>query len=153
MNIINRIMRFRQGGNLVTQNSDQGKKQSGDNSADNSGNSTGSRPLMGTVAPVARGLILICEKCGKKLGENDGEDNVSRRLQKDLKFEAIERFGKKQVRAMVTSCMDVCPKDRISACVIRLDKAGNAPQFFEFDPQDSTAAKERLLSLAGDSLK
>jgi hypothetical protein len=102
-------------------------------------------PLVKTPAAVARGLIMICEKCGKKLS-SDPDENISRRMQKDLKHDAIEKFGAKQVRAVVSSCFDICPKDQITACVIRFGEPTQKAEFFVFNPEDVEAAKKALLS-------
>jgi predicted metal-binding protein len=70
-------------------------------------------------SPVSEALILICEKCGKKLSNSD--ENPARALQAALK-EKIKSDGNKGViRAVITSCMDVCPKDEIA---IAVSKAG-----------------------------
>jgi predicted metal-binding protein len=69
--------------------------------------------------PVSEALILICEKCGKKLSNSD--DNPSRALQSALK-EKIKSDGNKGVlRAVITSCMDVCPKDEIAIAISKPD--------------------------------
>jgi predicted metal-binding protein len=84
------------------------------------------------VAPVTRALILICEKCGSKLVA-DGAENPSRILQKALK-EQIRATGRRgEIRAVVSSCMDICPEGEIAV---------------GFSPTSSEAAE--YFTLAGD---
>jgi predicted metal-binding protein len=68
-------------------------------------------------SPVTTGLILVCEKCGKRL-EKDHDENPSRKLVSRLKKSSRDLFGKGEVRAVLTSCLDICPENRISVVVI-----------------------------------
>jgi predicted metal-binding protein len=70
-------------------------------------------------SPVSGGLILICEKCGKKLSDSD--DNPARELQKILKETIKETGHKGEAKAVLTSCMDLCPKDAIAVSFARTD--------------------------------
>ena len=67
--------------------------------------------------PFTTGLILICDKCGKRM-KADSDENPSRELVARLKKASKEAFGKGQVRAALTSCLDICPKDRISVAIV-----------------------------------
>jgi hypothetical protein len=74
--------------------------------------------LTSAPSPVSDTLILICEKCGKKLLP-EAVDNPSRTLQLGLK-EKIKTGGLKGVfRAVITSCMDICPENEIAIGVVR----------------------------------
>jgi predicted metal-binding protein len=67
--------------------------------------------------PVTEALILVCEKCGKKMAGGTDE-NPARNLQLAMK-EHIKTTGKKgELRAVLTSCLDVCPKDEITVAVL-----------------------------------
>lgn len=69
-------------------------------------------------SPVSQALILVCEKCGRKLA-GEGEENPAKALQLSLK-ERIKADGKKGVlRAVVTSCLDVCPKGEVTVGIVR----------------------------------
>jgi predicted metal-binding protein len=69
-------------------------------------------------SPVSEALILVCEKCGKKLVSGD-EENPARTLQTSLKEKIKEEHGKGKFRAVITSCMDICPKDEIAIGILR----------------------------------
>ena len=72
-------------------------------------------------APVDQGFILICEKCGKKLsGSDDPDQNPSRSLHKKLKEKSKDTFGKKGVRPLIASCMNICPENEITLGVIHM---------------------------------
>lgn len=65
---------------------------------------------------VSEALILVCEKCGKKLAT--GDENPARALQLAMK-EEIKATGRKgQIRAVSSSCLDVCPKDEIAIAIM-----------------------------------
>jgi predicted metal-binding protein len=93
--------------------------------------------------PVTQALILICEKCGKKLSKSD--ENPSRTLQGALK-EKIKSDGNKGVlRAVITSCMDVCPDGQIA---IAISKADGDDQFYTLKsdhPEDEVQTVLNLL--------
>jgi hypothetical protein len=105
--------------------------------------------------PVSKALVLVCEKCGKRLKSDD--DNPSRALASRLKKLSKKRFGKGEVRALVTSCMDVCPDDQVSIAVTTFQgspagkgaAAGNglpATRFFTVDVDDVDETSERILN-------
>jgi predicted metal-binding protein len=81
---------------------------------------------------VTRALIFVCDKCGKKLDEIDG-DRPSRALASALKHEAKARFGKGEIRAMTSSCLDICPKERVTVCINNLTTG--ATQFMVVKPK------------------
>lgn len=68
------------------------------------------------ASPVTVALIFICEKCGKKIAR--GDDNPSRDLQQDLKALIKERGGKGKIRAAISSCIDVCPRNAIAVAIM-----------------------------------
>jgi hypothetical protein len=70
--------------------------------------------------PASEALILICEKCGKKLGAD------SREIQGRVKERIREEGLKGRVRAVVTTCMDVCPDGEIAVGIVR----PGGPEFF-----------------------
>ncbi len=60
-----------------------------------------------------RDLVLVCRKCGEKLGGGfgaDGQENL-RDLLKSLMREAGLN---KVVRVVESGCLDLCPKDAVS---------------------------------------
>lgn len=85
--------------------------------------------LKPTPSPVSEAMILICEKCGKSFA-SDSNESPSRAVQQDLKAK-IKDLGKKgQWRAVVTSCMDICPKDEIAIGISWSESLGGQDEFF-----------------------
>lgn len=80
--------------------------------------------------PVTEKMIWICEKCGFKLADEESE-NPARKIQKALKRIISDDKRKREVRSMVTSCMNVCPSKKIAAAII--DLKGQGPRFVEFE--------------------
>jgi predicted metal-binding protein len=95
-------------------------------------------------APVSNALVLVCEKCGKRL-DSDFDENPSRRLVSRLKKLAKKRFGRGEVRAVLTSCMDICPDDRVSVALVTFRGAASKTQFFTVKPDDPEATSQRIL--------
>ncbi|AZL15152.1 thioredoxin domain-containing protein [Rickettsiales endosymbiont of Stachyamoeba lipophora] len=82
-------------------------------------------------APINRALILVCEKCGQKLTDSTSkEDNPSFKLQQQLKQEINVNRNPKELRAVLTSCLSVCPKESITVGILATDNATQANQFF-----------------------
>ncbi len=105
-------------------------------------------PIDEIDSPIALALILVCEKCGRKVSEKG--DNFVFDLQKDLKHAAVQRFGKRQIRTLATSCFDICPKNRVAACVIPTgpNEHGHA-HFMELKGDSVERATAALLDFAG----
>lgn len=100
-------------------------------------------------SPVSDALIMICEKCGKKVaGTDDPDQNPSRQLQKQMKETVKQRFGKGKVRPIVTSCFDVCPKDEITVAIVKFDSSGKKNQFYTIPKDDFMKSGEALIDLA-----
>ncbi|MBS0618488.1 MAG: hypothetical protein JSR44_09880 [Spirochaetes bacterium] len=55
--------------------------------------------------------IAVCSKCAKKIGQLDGDKT---RLRVALKALIAERGLKEKVRAVDSSCFDICPENRIT---------------------------------------
>ena len=97
-----------------------------------------------TEPPVSNALILVCEKCGKKL-DSDSDKNPSRRLVSRLKKMAKKTLGRGEVRALATSCMDVCPDGAISIAVVSLRREGNHTRFYTVTPDDIEETAAHIL--------
>jgi predicted metal-binding protein len=91
-------------------------------------------------APVSEGLILICDKCGKKL-ESKSEENPARELQSELKEQGKRRFGKGKIRTVLTSCMDLCPKGEIAVAILKNDSPFQNSQFFTVSAETKNTAE------------
>ena len=94
-------------------------------------------------SPVEKSLILVCEKCGKKL-ENKPDENPARIIQKALKEKVKSEFGKNEIRPVVSSCMNVCPDGQIAIGILGVDSK-NA-QFFTVENPKSSDDFDQLWS-------
>lgn len=99
--------------------------------------------------PVSEAIIMVCEKCGKKLA-SDPENNPSRALQTSLKEAIKSEFGKGKFRAVITSCMDICPKDEIAIAISRSEANGGRDEFFTVTG-DTESLKDEILARAKKS--
>jgi predicted metal-binding protein len=95
-------------------------------------------------APVSNALILVCEKCGKRL-DSDADENPSRRLVSRLKKLAKKRFGRGEIRAVATSCMDVCPDDRVCVALITFRRNASSTRFFTVSVEDEEETSHQIL--------
>jgi predicted metal-binding protein len=94
--------------------------------------------------PVTRALVFVCEKCGRR-ADRDGK-NPSHRLASKFKRAAKRHFEHGEVRVALTTCMDLCPDDRIAVLVQGTAGAMSA-RFVTSDADDVDAASERLIKL------
>ena len=78
-------------------------------------------------APVET-LLLICEKCGAKKSVEDHE-NPSVSLQKRLKMRIREVLKPGEGRAVLTSCLSICPENAITIGFIDPAKYNATMQF------------------------
>ena len=62
-------------------------------------------------------LILICEKCGKKLEEKSGS-NPAHDLKDWLKKELKSRDLWGTTRVVNSTCLDICPEDKIAVAFV-----------------------------------
>ena len=97
------------------------------------------------AAPVTEALIFICEKCGKKIASADRE-NPSRDLQQDLKAMIGETGNKGRIRAALTSCIDVCPKNAIAVAIVDASRSRD-DQYLTLERYTQDAA-EKILARA-----
>lgn len=97
--------------------------------------------------PVSTGLILICEKCGKRL-KADFDENPSRALVARIKKASREVFAKGQVRAALTSCLDICPEGRISVAIVPTGDHADGARYFTVKPSDPKDTSESIVKEA-----
>lgn len=81
--------------------------------------------------------VLVCEKCGKK--QRDSGKNPSHQLASKLKRLGKQKFDKGDLRVVLTSCLDLCPDERIAVALVptQHDKAA---VFLEVDTEDLEAS-------------
>lgn len=100
--------------------------------------------LTKTDAPVDS-LILICEKCGKKKVQAD-QENPSSLIQKKIKVKIREELAPGTARAILTSCMNICPANAITIGHIEAITGATQAQFFLLNENDANTATELLFS-------
>src|SRR3954453_849712 len=101
--------------------------------------------------PVSTGLILICDKCGKRM-KADLDENPSRELVARLEKDSKEVFGKGEVRAALTSCFDICPEERISVAIVPTGGRANGARCFTVKASDIKGTSETILKEARRTL-
>jgi predicted metal-binding protein len=106
-------------------------------------------PLIHSASPpVDQAIVFICEKCGKR---SDSDKNRSHRLASKLKRSLKANFSKGDIRIALTSCMDLCPEDRITVSLQPVDP--DLPSiFWEVDMDDLEEGSEELAAAIGDAL-
>jgi hypothetical protein len=80
----------------------------------------------GAIRPVeppwSDAIVMVCNKCFQRrqaTGGSTGELGTADELKSYLKSELKHRLGKGRVRAVVSTCLDVCPEDRLAIAIAR----------------------------------
>lgn len=60
-------------------------------------------------------VIMICKNCGKQFKDQKAQE-APEQIKSELKAKAKAEFGK-QVRVITTSCLGVCPEDKIAIAI------------------------------------
>jgi predicted metal-binding protein len=97
--------------------------------------------MQSVAPPVSKALVLVCEKCGKRLDKGDDE-NPSRKLVSRLKKAAKKSLERGEVRALATSCMDICPDGQVSVAIASMSAA---TRFLTVDLDDVDETAQRIL--------
>lgn len=63
-------------------------------------------------------LVLVCEKCGKKIADKTGTTNPATTLKDWLKKELISRSLWGTSRVVVSSCLDICPENKVAVAYL-----------------------------------
>lgn len=88
-------------------------------------------------------VLLLCEKCGsKKLIQGE---NAARVLQQWMKAELKEKGLKEKLRPVLSSCLGLCPEDRITAGL--LNSQGEQARFFVLDLKKNKEGFEEILKV------
>ncbi len=86
-------------------------------------------------------LVLVCDKCGKKIADSAGGPNPTGELKDWLKKELITRSLWGTSRVVVSSCLDICPENQVA--VAYLSDRADFPAYAEtIDPVNE---RERVL--------
>lgn len=75
-------------------------------------------------------LVLICEKCGKKL---NSKVNPSIELKDWVKKQLVNSGNWGEIRVSTSSCLDICP-EKMVAVAFTGDREGAKSIAFEIDP-------------------
>ncbi len=110
---------------------------------------------MQTVRPKWRagGLALVCERCSSERIPEETPEIAKRHgsvpLRAWLKAALKERGAWGPIRAISTSCMDVCAKGLVTLCIVPND--GRASETFVVDPlEDRERAYDRIVAMLGE---
>ena len=110
---------------------------------------------MQTVRPKWRagGLALVCERCSSERIPEETPEIAKRHgsvpLRAWLKAALKERGKWGAIRAISTSCMDVCAKGLVTLCIVPND--GRASETFVVDPlEDRERAYDRIVAMLGE---
>jgi predicted metal-binding protein len=100
-----------------------------------------------------RGLVLVCQRClteripeeDPEVAERIGDFHLRNWLKERLKADG--RWG--EIRAINTSCMDVCARGRVTLCI---EPADRPPRVMVVDPlQDREAVYAAILQELGEA--
>lgn len=61
-------------------------------------------------------VVMICTKCGTQF-QKAHDQEAPERIKSDLKTIAKEQLSKGSVRIITTSCLNICPVDKIAVVV------------------------------------
>lgn len=89
--------------------------------------------------PWSQAVVMVCTKCSKKIA---GDERLADDLKKELKGDFKDLRGK-AIRVVTASCLDVCPKNRLTVAVA--PRAGETRTLtFEPDTKKSELISEIL---------
>lgn len=76
-------------------------------------------------------LIMVCTKCGNQFNNSSGTEAPDR-IKSELKIKTKQEFGE-AIRVISTSCLNICPKNKIAIAVAR-KKTDKVFEAFAVDP-------------------
>jgi hypothetical protein len=100
--------------------------------------------------PVCDMLVLFCEKCGAKMA-SDSMENPSKILQKSLKEQIKHEGRQKERRAILSSCLNLCPENKIALGLLDL-RNKKQPQFLTLSYSSHQEAHKAVLHSIEDFL-
>lgn len=91
-------------------------------------------------------LVLICEKCGKKMMTEGSSKNPTLELKDSVKRDLVAEGHWGNVRVSTSSCLDICPDGKIAVSFTGDQK--NQPTIaYSIDPvQDREWLKKKIIS-------
>ena len=94
-------------------------------------------------------LVIVCEKCGKKLVTNPTEENPSHALKSWLKKQLLAKdlWGKNRV--ITSGCLDICPEGKVAVAF-----ASDRPDLETWaEVIDPYTERERILQIVTERAK
>jgi predicted metal-binding protein len=79
-------------------------------------------------------VVMVCTKCGKQFNDSKLIESPER-IKSDLKARTKSEMGR-QVRVITTSCLNICPVDKIAVAVAS-NTGGPVFKAYEVDPNIS----------------
>jgi hypothetical protein len=73
-----------------------------------------SKALQEAEVPWSDAVIMICTKCAKKISLRDSDVDLSDGLKHAFKAQIKGAGLQPKIRTVTTSCLDICPDDRIA---------------------------------------
>ncbi len=78
--------------------------------------------LLSSIKPEhSQRFFLVCEKCGTQSVHHD-EINPAKVIQKLLKEETRLHKTKEKLRPILSSCLGICPENKITALLVESEK-------------------------------
>lgn len=68
-------------------------------------------------------VVMVCTRCGEQFRSQDDQESPER-IKKDLKSVSKEKLGKTNVRVITTSCLNICPENKIGIAVASKNEPG-----------------------------
>lgn len=96
-----------------------------------------------------RNLIIVCEKCGKKLASPADAPNPSHALKDWLKKQLLARDLWGANRVVTASCLDICPEGKV-AVAFTSDRPDLETWAETVDPERE---RDRILHIAVERAK
>ncbi len=95
------------------------------------------QPNPNSKIPFSRAAVLVCEACGKKIMTASGvSENPAHKLKNELKLELKKLQMNEKYRALQSSCLNLCPENKIGVAVVGTKEA--SAHFLELAPDTET---------------
>lgn len=93
--------------------------------------------------PWSDAVVMVCTKCSRKIV---GDEQLADDIKKSLKSCFKEAGLGKRVRSVTSSCLDVCPKNRVAIAIVRRN---NGTEIVSVEPDiKATELFERVRAMA-----
>jgi predicted metal-binding protein len=81
-------------------------------------------------------VVMVCTKCGKQF-QNTDDQSAPERFKSELKSLAKAELPPKSVRVVTSSCLNICPVDKIAIAVASTKNPG-VFKGYNVDPKASS---------------